>query len=274
MPEFTWKGQWNALAIAAVVLLAFSFAFGAASQGHAIRLALVELAALPLLVLASGHLLQTGVWREHQFALGLMATVVAIPLIQLVPLPPAVWTGWPGRDQMLLALDLAGLQPGWAPLSLAPDRTLGSALALVPPAAVMLSMLLLSHIQRERLVQLCIAAALIGILLGAAQLASGGDSLYLWSWTDAGLVTGFFANRNHLSSFILVVLPFAIVYGAATLRRQDRGAFALWFGALFAGLSVVALAAIRSRAGITLFAPVIMISLCAAWIAGCTAPLA
>ena len=38
-------------------------------------------------------------------------------------------------------------------------------------------------------------------------------------------------------------------------------------GGLFAGLIVVALAAIRSRAGITMFAPVIVLSLLAAWIA-------
>lgn len=263
----TWKGQWDAVAIAAVILLALSFVFGAASQNHALRLALVELASLPLLVLASGRLIQTGEWREHRFALGLLAAVVAIPLIQLIPLPPAVWTGLPGRDQMVLALELAGLAPGWVPLSVSPDRTWGSALALAPAAAFFLAMLSLSAIQRERMVQICLAAAIAGILLGAAQLASGGDALYLWNWTGAGSVTGFFANRNHLASLVLIALPFAVVFGAATLRRRDRRTSALWFGALFAGLVIVALAAIRSRAGITLFAPVMVVSLLAAWIA-------
>ena len=266
MPNQTWKGQWDSVAIAAVILLALSFAFGGASQNHALRLALVELASLPLLVLASGRLLQTGAWREHRFALGLSAAVVAIPLIQLMPLPPAVWTSLPGRDQMVLALELAGLEPGWAPLSVTPDRTWGSALALAPPAAFFLAMLSLTHIQRERMVRICIAAAIAGILLGAAQLASGGDNLYLWD-VAAGQVRGFFANRNHLASSLLVALPFAIVFGAATLRRRNRRTSALWFGALFAGLVVVALAAIRSRAGITLFAPVMAVSLLAAWIA-------
>lgn len=261
------KGQWDAVAIASAVLLAFSFAFGGASQGHALRLALVELAALPLLALAAGRLVQTGLWREHRLALGLLAAVVAIPLIQLVPLPPAVWTALPGRDQMMLALELAGLQPGWSPLSLAPEHTWRSALALAPPAAFFIAMLSLSPPQRERMVQFCIAAAIVGILLGAAQLASGGDSFYPWSWTGAGSVNGFFANRNHLASSLLVTLPFAVIFGAATLRRRDRHSSALWFGALFAGLVVVALAAIRSRAGITLFAPVMVISLLAAWIA-------
>lgn len=261
------KGQWDAVAIAAAILLALSFVFGGASQGHALRLALVELAALPLLVLAASRLIQTGSWRQHRFALGLLAMLVAIPLLQLLPLPPAVWTSLPGRDQSVLALQLAGMEPGWAPLSLAPDRTWGSALALTPPAAFFLAILSLSQPQRTQLIQFCFAAAIVGILLGAAQLASGGDRLYVWSWTRAGSVNGFFANRNHLASSLLVTLPFAVIFGAATLRRRDRRTSALWFGALFAGLVVVALAAIRSRAGITLFAPAMMFSLLATWIA-------
>ena len=267
MPKITWKGQWDSVAIAAIVLLAFSFAFGGASHSHALRLALVELASLPLLVLAGRRLILTGLWREHQFSLGLLAAVIAVPLIQLIPLPPAVWTSLPGRDQMVLALELGGLDPAWAALSVAPDRTWRSALALAPPAAFFLAMLSLSHPQRERMVQVCIAAAIVGILLGAAQLASGGDSFYLWNWTGAGSVTGFFANRNHLASFLLIALPFAVIVGAATLRRRDQRTSALWFGALFAGLVVVALAAIRSRAGITLFAPALVVSLLAAWLA-------
>lgn len=261
----TWKGQWDSVAIAAMVLLAFSFVFGGASHSHALRLALVELASLPLLVLAARRLIDAGLWREHRFSLGLLAALVAIPLIQLIPLPPAVWTSLPGRDQMVLALELAGLEPGWAPLSVTPDRTWRSALALAPPAALFLAMLSLSHLQRERLVQFCIAAAIAGILLGAAQLASGG--LYLWDWAEAGQIRGFFANRNHMASSLLIALPFAVIFGAATLRRRDQRTSALWFGALFAGLVVVALAAIRSRAGITLFAPAMLSTLLAAWIA-------
>ncbi len=267
MPNKIWKGQWNAVAIASAVLLALSFVFGGASRDHALRLAVVELAALPLLVLGAKQLIDTGRWRDHRFALGLLAAAIAIPLIQLVPLPPAVWTSLPGRDEMVLALQLAGLQPGWSPLSLAPDQTWRAALALAPPAAIFIAALSLDYEWRERLIQLCIAGAVLGILLGAAQLASGGERLYPWSTTSAGSVNGFFANRNHLASYLLVTTPFALTLGAATLRRRNRRTSALWFGALFAGLVVVALAAIRSRAGITLLAPVMLASLLAAWIA-------
>ncbi|MDP3400988.1 MAG: O-antigen ligase family protein, partial [Brevundimonas sp.] len=147
-----------------------------------------------------------------------------------------------------------------------PDLTWGSALALAPPAAFFLAVLSLSQLQQTRMVHLCLAAAIASILLGAAQLASGGTTLYLWD-VEAGSVRGFFANRNHLASFLLITLPFAVIFGAAALRRRDRQTSALWFGALFAGLVVIAVAAIRSRAGITLFAPVALASLLAAWIA-------
>ncbi|MBU2207885.1 MAG: O-antigen ligase family protein [Alphaproteobacteria bacterium] len=267
MPRNLLKGQWDTVALAAIVLLALSFVFGGASQGHALRLALVELASLPLLILAAMRLARTGEWREHRFALSLLAALVAIPVIQLIPLPPAVWMAMPGRDQMVLGLEITGLTPGWTPLSVTPDLTLGSALALAPPAAMFLAVLTLSQTIRLRLVQFSIGAAIAGILLGAAQLASGGDTLYLWQGTQADQVKGLFANRNHFASSLLVALPFAIIFGAATLRRRSSSSNALWFGALFAGLVVVALAAIRSRAGITLLAPVMVVSLLGAWFA-------
>lgn len=267
MPGKIWKGQWDSVAIAAMVLLAVSYVCGGASRDHALRLAVVELAALPLLVFGAGRLIQSGLWREHRFALCMLGTVAAIPLVQLIPLPSAVWTSLPGRDQLVLALNLAGLEPGWSPLSLTPDQTWRSALALTPPVALFIAMLSLSLSQRQWLVRFCIAAAIVGILLGAAQLASGGERLYPWATTGAKSVSGFFANRNHLASYLLITLPFAVTFGAQTLRRRDHQTSALWFGALFAGLVIVALAAIRSRAGITLFAPVMIASLLAAWIA-------
>ena len=267
MNRSLFKGQWDALAIATAVLLAFSILFGGASREHALRLALVELASLPVLVLAVNRLAADGRWAEHRFSIGLLVALVLTPLIQLAPLPPAIWTNLPGRGELVLALELAGVEPGWAPLTLTPDSTWRSMLALTPPVAAFLAVLSLEQPQRERLVHLCLAAGVFSILLGAAQLASGAERLYVWATTRAGSVNGLFANRNHLASFILVLLPFAVTFGAATLRRRHSRNAALWFGALFTGLVVIALAAIRSRAGILLFAPVAVVSLLSAWIA-------
>lgn len=267
MPTRALKGQWDAVAIAAAILLALSFVFGGASREHALRLALVELAALPLLVLSANRLIRTGLWREHRFALGLLGLIAAIPLIQLIPLPPFLWTALPGRADMVLALQLAGIQPGWAPITATPDLTWQSVLALLPPAAMFMAVLGASHAQTARMMWFYLAAAVVAVLLGAAQLASGGTQLYLWATTAAGSVTGFFANRNHLATLLLSCLPFAAVFGAAVLRRRSDERLPLWFGALFMGLVVIGLAAIRSRAGVILFGPIAVAGMLAAWIA-------
>ncbi len=267
MPNKIFRGQWDATAIAAVTLLALSFAFGGATREHALRLAVVELAALPLLVIAAERMIRTGLWRQHRFALGLLAGLAAIPLIQLIPLPPAIWTGLAGRDQLVLALDLAGVEPGWLPVSITPDLTWRSVLALLPPAAAFLAVLTAPQPLTVRLIILYLLAAVAGVLLGAAQLASGGERLYPWESTTAGTVSGFFANRNHLATLLLACLPFAAVIGAAALRSHDERRLPLWLGALFMGLAVISLAAIRSRAGVILFGPTVILSLLAAWIA-------
>ena len=267
MPNKVLKGQWDAVAIAAAILLALSFVFGGASREHALRLAVVELAALPLLVMSAERLIRSGLWREHRFALALLGGLAAIPLIQLNPLPPAIWTALPGRAEMVLALQLAGLQPGWAPLTVTPDLTWQSVLAILPPAAMFLAALSSSQAQTARMMGFYLGAAVIAVVLGAAQLASGGERLYPWETTGVGSVTGFFANRNHLATLLLACLPFAAVFGAAVLRRRNDQRLPLWFGALFMGLVVIGLAAIRSRAGVILFGPVAIASLLAAWIA-------
>lgn len=267
MPFRSVRGQWDAAAVAAIVLLAFSFVLGGASRDHALRLALVELAALPLLVVGASRLIHTGRWREHRFALGLLATIVALPLVQLLPLPPAVWTSLPGREQMVLALDLAGLEPGWSPLTTTPDLTWRSALALIPPVAMFVGVLSAPQTLLSRLIGLLLIGTVACLLLGVAQLASDGERLYPWETTDAGSVAGFFANSNHLASLLLTTLPFAAVIGAVSLRRRDGNRLPLWFAAVFTGILVVAIAAIRSRAGVILFAPALVGSLLAAWVA-------
>lgn len=267
MPNKIFRGQWDATAIAAVTLLALSFAFGGATREHALRLAVVELAALPLLVIAAERMIRTGLWQQHRFALGLLAGLAAIPLIQLIPLPPAIWTGLAGRDQLVLALDLAGVEPGWLPVSITPDLTWQSVLALLPPAAAFLAVLTAPQPLTARLILLYLIAAVVGVLIGVGQLASGGVRPFLWSATQPGLVSGFFANRNHLATLLLACLPFAAVIGGAALRGHDDRRLPLWFGALFMGLAVISLAAIRSRAGVILFGPTVILSLLAAWIA-------
>jgi len=264
--------QWNSIAIAAMGLSVASFVLGGASRQHELRLAGVELAALPLLGLVAARISKGAAGRLDLFALALIGALAALPLLQIIPLPSAVSTGLPGREQLSLALDLAGIQPAWLSLSLTPDHTWQAFLALLPPLAMFGAIVVGGFPLGRHLTYLMIALTACGMVLGAAQLSSGGTQLYFWTTTAAGNLVGFFANRNHMASLVLVTLPFAAVLGSRGLSKPGSGGTgdrraALWLSGLYLILAIIALGVIRSRAGIVLAGPVLATSMLAAWIA-------
>ena len=255
----------NPVAIATGVALATAFVLGGASRQHELRLAIVELVAIPALVIAVVSLLATPDRRPSRTATILLAALCILPLVQLLPLPPGIWTSLPGREELSLALELTGITPGWTTISLTPDKTWQAFLALIPPTAVFLGVLAVRSDGKLRLVQLLLAGIITAVLLGSAQLVSGGEQLYPWQTTDAGSVVGFFANRNHFATLCLISLPFAAALGAYDLRRN--GGKNLWLSILFVGFIIVTLGVVRSRTGILLLGPTLAASLAVAWVA-------
>jgi O-antigen ligase len=190
----------------------------------------------------------------------LLALMVGLVLVQLVPLPPALWTALPGRDHVREGFELLGQPLPWLPLSLAPERTVASALWLMPAAAVMLGMLRLEP--RESWIGWTIVAATaLAVLVGTLQIAGGPESFwYFYEITNHGVNVGFFANANHMATLLLAALPFL---GALHMdaRRRGRGtqrSAGLWL--ILAGLLamlLVGLAINGSLAGIGLGVPVV-----------------
>lgn len=260
--------RWNWLAVATWTALVAALLLGGASRQHELRLALVEVAALPLLVLGVIAVINERTRAISRLALVIMGAVAALPMLQLVPLPPAIWTAIPGREQLALALTLIDSPPGWLPLTLTPDKTWRSFLALIPPFAMFLAALNLTPDLRLKLIYGLLAAVIGSVLLGTLQVASGGTQLYAWRSTDAGSVVGFFANRNHLATLCLIAMPFAGVFIGRGLRRNTaRDRLEMWLAVALIGLLIVALAVIRSRAGIILAGPALLGSLAVAWTA-------
>jgi len=263
------------MALLAATLLALAIVFGGASRSNALRLALIELAALPVLVLSIEAFVRDGLWSRHRFAVGLLIATLAIPLVQLIPLPPSIWTALPGRDSPLLALELTGIQPGWSTLSLTPDQTWAAFLGLLVPAATFMAVLTLDAAWRRRLVWIIVAGCAAGVFLAALQGGTGGARiLYPWSWTSSDVISGFFANRNHLATFCAATIPLASVLAASAHRQsqrrgqpQGRVSPAVWLGLLYVVMMVVALGAVRSRAGILMLPIALGLGLLAAWVA-------
>ena len=256
-----------ALVVGAAVL-------GGASRENPLRLAAVELAAIPLLFISLRHRPsgRDSFRPMPKYPLTLLALILCVPLLQLIPLPARLWTALPGQAPRLEALRLAKLATPWLPLSLAPDNTWRMALGLVAPAAMWVATLDLRTTETRRLVWLWIALAAGGLVLGLAQLATpAGGPAYLYRTTNLGSLVGLFANRNHEAGFLLALLPFsaALAVPAAAPAEPDaerRGRrWSLWLGLAFVAVSVVALGVIHSRAGVVLAIPAILASLAVLW---------
>lgn len=263
-----WREPGSVFLLTASLMIVAALA-GGASQMHSLRLALVELVGLALLAACLIQKLYADgptVHSRHAFAATLSVLVVAIPLVQLVPLPPAVWTNLPGREQLTLALGVVGMEPGWAPISLAPDQTWKAALALIPPLGMVCAVVGLGADRAGRLIWVLGAITAVNIAWGLAQAATAAPVLYLWPSTDAGAVSGLFANRNHFATLCLMILPFAAVRIGYGLRHRKFGLeICCWV--VLAAISLLALLIIGSRAGIVLLPPLVLLSVLAAWIA-------
>ena len=252
--------------VAAMALVTLSVVLGGASRENPLRLTLVEVASLPLLALSLGALARNRPGRALVFPLAVLGLTLAVPLLQLIPLPPTLWTRLPGHAAETLAFRLAGLAPPWATSSLAPRQTLISALALAPPIAMILGVLSLGPRERRILIYLWLALAAAGLVLGAAQLAGGATSpFYLYETTNTGSLVGFFANRNHEAAFLLALLPLA---AGLIADGQGKQSLTTWLLGLFCLLAIVGLGVVGSRAGVILAAPALLACLVIVWKTG------
>lgn len=196
-------------------------------------------------------------------ALIVAALVVAVPLLQLVPLPPLLWQGLPGRETMHESLNLVGAGDTWRPLSIAPLTTLASLLSLVPPIAVMLMVSRLDEKGRLAVIVVIAGFAFVSVLLGTLQMASpGGGGLLFYGQPDRGVLFGFQANRNTEADILLCGL-----IALAALRGAGRRARARPLDLAYAALGLLLILAIvltRSRTGIFLIPVALMFGLAAA----------
>jgi O-antigen ligase len=194
----------------------------------------IELAALPLIVLAFGAMTAERVTGAIP-ALILVALIALTPLLQMIPLPPALWTALPGRETPVALLAAGAITPEAHPLTLEPDGTLRAGLALLPGIAIFLSTLGATLAERRRLATIIVGATIAGAMLGILQLANGAD-FDLYTTAHSANLIGFFANRNHEANMLLVgmLLAAGLAAGASPHRTAPRliaGALMLLFSA-------------------------------------------
>ncbi|MGD9658003.1 MAG: O-antigen ligase family protein [Methylocystis sp.] len=238
--------------------------------------AILQLISVPIFLAALWRILDAPLNRDRRRALAFCAAIVAVPLIQLAPLPPAIWTRLPGRAIVAESFQLLGRSPLWAPISMAPEATWLAALSLLPPFSIFLAVVTLDRRDRRRMSYALIVFGVVSVFLGLIQLAQGQTSaLRFYEITNADDPVGFFANRNHFSALLYCSMLLAAAALAPRLaalspgpgnsrRGIDASSARGAVGVIVAGVALVVLIAgeviARSRAGAILAA--IALALC------------
>lgn len=214
-----------------------------------VRIAAVLLIVAILLMAPAERLARA---RAAMIFAGAAAMLVAL---QLMPLPPALWTALPGRARFSFESD-AGLGAIWRPFSLTPDLTINTLLSLLPPAAGALWMRVAGMPGRATALYALAGAGLASAVLGLLQLGAGADTaLRYYPITNADSAVGLFANRNHNAMLLAMAIPLLALWAGLGGRAvRHEGVVKSWI-ALGGAIFLLAMAAITgSRAGIVLAA--------------------
>jgi len=218
-----------ALHVALLVMLAV--ALGGGGLAYALNNLIVQLSALLIIAFHKDRAWQF--FREAPLALRILVVLsVALPLVQIVPLPASLWHNMPGRDLVRQSFELAEIPAySWFPLSVDTMRSVVAFCGTLAPAAIIV---IGSTLERDELTQLGWAltvAALAAFLLGVVQLATAGNSGLIYDGrADGDVLYATFANRNSAGMFFVLAV---IVQTALPIPRQPiaqmlrLGAFAI-----------------------------------------------
>lgn len=238
-------------------LLAAALLIGGSTRDGQLFNAAVRLLSLPVLLVSIHRIILAPPPRLVGLPLFLVLAVLAVPLIQLIPLPPGLWSHLPGRADYAETYQIARMAPPWLPLSLNPEGALNAFLALLPAVAMFLATLTLGAAARRALLALIVVVAIAALALGTAQMLGGDASPFrFYETTNRNAAVGFFANRNHAASLLVVAIPAAALWTVTAWSRwrNDRWLGLLLGATLFLGLAI-GTAMSKSRGGLLLLPP-------------------
>lgn len=258
--------------VGALVILAMLFGvvalLGGSSRQDATQLLLLRPAVALFLIPCALVLAQIGQARPLRPLLVMLLALTAWTALQLVPLPPSLWTALPGRDPIAALDGLLGMSDTWRPLSLAPARGLGALAGLVVPVIGLLLVMGYAR-RRSHLIVALIVLGLGNAAFGLAQVVA--DGFYPYQISNRGFPVGFFANRNHsaiLSAITLVLL----FYQLSEDRARKLGAVSR-LGLAFGGLvPLLAILLSGSRTGLLLGGAALVLGAVMMWLSRPRAP--
>lgn len=239
----------------ASLLLVGALVLGGGTRNWLFSDLVVQVLASGMLIYGLGRLRWPDLDTGARQLLILMALILAIPLLHSVPLPTALLQWVPGRAEIFAAREAVGIStPAFAAWSLDPNATLASLRALLPAAALTLLGIQIGPAWRTRFIAIIVAAALLMVAIGVAQVAQGAASeLRFYTPTNEHEAVGLFANRNHYGSMLVAALICgfggALLHSSTAHRRSQRALHLLgWL--LLGAVLLLGIFLSRSRAAV------------------------
>lgn len=232
--------------LTALVIIAGLFGGGGVAYG--IPNLVVQLAALAILAI-NQEAMAGFVRTAPRTLMALVSISLALPLLQLVPLPPGMWHSLPGRDLVRESLVLAK-SDGWFAASLNSARTFVAFVGLLAP----LTVIVVGYGANRRAIDLAtlawIGLGLTCLVIGSIEIMQAdGRSLFYPENGMTGVLYGVFANRNSTGIFLDCCLLLLCGMPAAkpmSVRWLTKSVSAL--------LLVVGVVLTQSRTGMVLMA--------------------
>lgn len=197
-----------------------------------------------------------------QSAWWLWGGILALPVLQLIPLPPMIWQALPGHTLPAQADALLN-ESHWRPWSLAPGRTLNAFFSLSVPFCAFVLAIGLGRHWIGLILRLVVVMASVSALIGIAQVMAGPDSfLYFYDVTNSDASVGLFSNANHHGLFLACAVP--CLFASVQVRLysdRDYPLSAILLAIMALLLISLSLILTFSRAGIGLYAIALLVSL-------------
>lgn len=192
-------------------------------------------------------------WRHGRALLLLAAASLLAVLVQLIPLPPGLWSALGGREPVIAMYRAAGVALPALPLSLTPAATWNAAFALMTPIAGLMLGLVLDRDDRLLMLRLLIAVALVSALIGLLQVIGSADGpLYFYRITNQGNAVGLFANRNHQAMLLASLFPMLAAQAVLMASVRNASRLILPMTMVLWGFLIPLLLVTGSRAGLIL----------------------
>lgn len=237
-------------------LLAIALIFGGGGSRYGLANAVVQLFALGLFIWHSARLREFSA-NAPRALIFVASLTVLIPLVQLLPLPPSVWTQLPARDMVGGTFQMLGKSDAYFPISFDRARTLTALFSLVPAIALLTFIISYKTSGSSRWLGLWLVALVVmglaNFAFGAIQLLTNNGPLNPYPVIANLRLYGFFASHN-TGGLMFVVALCALFALDIPASGRGRSTARSWWKPAVAGCLFLAILLTQSRSSIALSA--------------------